>query len=230
MSYPRIEGDLEQIRVLLNAEQTLTLPRCPLPPAFLQWQSDERMRMFDQLTASGAREVRRQPAHLPVFATFGAGPFGVNLATRGMGPLPRPEHLAAFTEVLEEARRGSEGRPPEQTLPARVEAARTCYRDPACFDPRLLGGLEIFEGRTDANLRRNPLASLLYTGAAPGYYSYQLNGVAERIGEGDDYFRFLLAARQLFASDAFHIHQSRYPHGYLFHLSEALDKTPFSRG
>ncbi len=44
------------------------------------------------------------------------------------------------------------------------------------------------------------------------------------------YYRFLLAARELFAYDAFHVMQHRYPHGYVFHVCEIIDKTPIPEG
>ena len=97
------------------------------------------------------------------------------------------------------------------------------------FDPWMLGGLEIFEGQTPANLQRNPLASLLYAGEPPHYPSYQFDGVVKFVEGNDPHFRFLLAARELFARDAFHVHQVRYPYGYLFHPVGIRDKTPYPR-
>ena len=60
--------------------------------------------------------------------------------------------------------------------------------------------------------------------------SYQFNAVAERIEPGDDRYQYLLAARELVAWDSFHIEQHRYPFGYVFHLVEIIEKTPFPRG
>ncbi len=78
-------------------------------------------------------------------------------------------------------------------------------------------------------MRRNPRASLLYTGKAPYYPSYQFNVIVSIIDVDNPYYVFLRAARELFASDAFHIPQTRYPFGYLFHVVEVLDKTPYPR-
>ncbi|HCM26723.1 MAG TPA: hypothetical protein DIC34_09300 [Treponema sp.] len=207
----------------------LKLTRAELPSAFLKWQSEERLEMFSEMSRAGAGSVRRMPSHLPVLATIGQGPFPVNLATRGMGMLPKPERLAEFTTSFEAARREGEGRAPEETLARRAETARAFYGDPANFDPSILGGLEIFEGRSEANLKADPLASLLYAEPAPRYLSFQINGVVDLVDGDDPRFRFLLAARELFAMDAFHIRQTRYPHGYLFYVCEVLDKTPVER-
>ncbi|WP_287585931.1 hypothetical protein, partial [Candidatus Borrarchaeum sp.] len=59
--------------------------------------------------------------------------------------------------------------------------------------------------------------------------SYQFNGVVGFVDSENPYFRFLRAARELFAFDSFHIPQIRYPYGFLFHVVEIQDKTPFPR-
>jgi hypothetical protein len=217
------------IEVRLSDGADLTFTEVPLPPDFLRWQSEARLRLFDILGEKGAEAVRGQPAHLPVMATMGEPPFATNLASRGVGVVPRREHLEEFTQAFEEARRIAEGKPWKESLGKRVEAARMFYQKGDLFDSFILGGLEIFEGRTAANLTHRPLASLLYTGEAPKYLSYQFNSVVRRVEDADPYYKFLLAARQLFAFDRFHIKQDRYPYGYLCHVVEVLDKTPFPR-
>jgi hypothetical protein len=219
----------DHIQVTLPEKGRTTFPRVPLPATFLLWQSEARMRMFDLLKAHGAETMRTQPAHLPVLATMGAGPFPVNLATRGLGLLPRPERLEEFTLVFEETRIQTEGQPWPETLPRRVEAAQVFYSDPSNFAPGMLGGLDIFEGQTARNLQNYPLASLLYTGEAPRFPSYQFNGVVTLVDPDDARYRFLRASRELFAFDAFHVPQVRYPQGYLFHVVEVRDKTPHPR-
>ncbi len=222
----QVVGD--HIQIALPGEELLIFPRTRLPEVFLQWQSEARLRMFDALKACGAEAMRMQPAHLPVLATLGKGSFPVNLATRGLGVLPKPERLETLAHLFEEARQCTEGRPWPETLPQRVETVCDFYSDPENFNPRVLGGLEIFEGQTPHNLQRNPMASLLFTGEAPRFPSYQFNGVVAFVGPDDPAYRFL-RARELFAFDAFHIPQTRYPYGYLFHVVEARDKTPYPR-
>jgi hypothetical protein len=223
----QVTGD--QVEVALPGQDRLTFPRVRLPEVFLQWQSEARMRMFAALQARGAGEIKMQPAHLPVLATLSNGSFPVNLTTRGLGVLPKPEQLEPLTKKFEETRYRTEGRPWPETLSQRVEAVRDFYGDPDNFDPWSLGGLEIFEGRTAQNLQRHPLASLLFTGEAPRFPSFQFNGAVAFVGPDDLSYRFLRAARELFAFDVFHIPQTRYPYGYLFHVVEARDKTPHPR-
>jgi hypothetical protein len=223
----QIAGD--HIQVVLPGEERLSFSRVRLPEIFLQWQSEARLRMFDVLKTHGAEAVRMQPAHLPVLATLGEGSFAINLATRGLGVLAMPERLEPLACLFEETRQRTEGRPWPETLSQRIEVVHDFYSDPANFDPWVLGGLEIFEGQTPRNLQRNPLASLLFTGEAPKFPSYQFDGVVTFVGPDDLAYRFLLAARELFAFDVFHIPQTRYPFGYLFHIVEARDKTPYPR-
>jgi len=225
-----IEVAEDRLLLSLSDGSSLEVPRAVMPGQFLAWQSGSRLALFEKLAREGASSVKQHPAHLPVLATIGDGLFPINLATRGIGLLPLPERLEECTGNLEAAHRKTGELSWAESLPRRLEAAKAVYGDPAVFDPRLLGGLEIFEGRTAANLEERPLASLLFSGEPPDYPSLQLNGVMQRIGPGDPRFQFFLAARQLFAYDAFHIPQGRYPYGYVFHVSEVLDKTPFPRG
>ncbi len=174
----------------------------------------------------GPAEVKVQPSHLAVMATMGDGPFPVNLVTKGLGMVPKKPYLEQFTKLFEEA---SSEISEKGSLGSRLAAGRLFYRDAENFDVRVLGGLEIFEGRTAGNLEADSRVSLLYTGEAPDFRSFQLNGLITKISSDDPYYHFLLSARLLFAREPFHIFQRRYPHGFLFHPVEFLDKTPFSR-
>jgi hypothetical protein len=226
----RIEVTESCLQLALADGSSLELPRAQMPARFLEWQSGSRLALFEKLSGEGASGVKQYPAHLAVLATGGEGVFPINLAARGIGLVPLPERLEECTGKLETARGNAAGFSWAQSLPLRLQAAGEVYGFAAGFDSRLLGGLEIFEGRTAANLEKRPLASLLFSGEPPDYPSLQLNVVVQRVQPSDSRYRFLLAARELFAFDAFHLRQSRYPYGYLFHVSEVLDKTPFPRG
>ncbi len=199
--------------------------RIELPSGFLEWQSNSRMRLFEEMETRGTKEIKMQPSHLAVMATLGRGPFPVNLVTKGLGLIPKSHLLRKFTILFEEAEVSSRS----ESLGARLEAGRSFYRNPKNFDPKLLGGLEIFEGKTARNLEINSHVSLLYSGEAPDFRSFQINGVISKVQPSDPYYRFLLSARLLFAHEPFHIYQTRYPYAFLFHPVEFLDKTPFQR-
>lgn len=222
-----LEGEL--ISVKLADGQTFSFPHLSFPASFLEWQSQARLQMFQRMRNAGAEAIRAQPAHLPVLATLGKGNFPVNLTSRGIGLLPKTDALEKYTRLLTVTREENDDKVNEESLPARVGAMSQFYNHSEDVDPMMLGGLEIFEGRTPENIRNNPMVSLLYTGEPPRFPSYQFNGVMEFLTPEDERFKFLLAARELFAFDAFHVTQNRYPFGYAFHLVEILDKTPFSR-
>lgn len=223
-----VEFSRKGIRLSAGSRR-LELPSVPLPERFLLWQSSARMELFSSAGHHGAASVRTQPAHIAVLATSGNGTFGINLASRGMGVLPAESVLERFTILFEEAKEETEDMAPADSLPRRMEAVRQFYSDWKNFDDRFLGGLEIFEGRTEKNLLQNPLASLLYSGPPPEFMSFQLNGAVRVFGRDDPYYRFLRAARELFARDPFHVRQHDYPKGYLFYVSEVLEKTPRTR-
>ncbi len=201
----------------------------PLPEKFIEWQSKSRVEMLKFLESGKDNMIKVQPAHLPVLATKSDGPFPINLTTKGMGLLPKKEYLEKFTNLFRSTIEKYISKPWRESLIERMKVAVQFYESVDHFDNQLLGGLEIFEGKTPQNLKQYPLASLLYTGEAPKFPSYQFNGLIEFIDKKNPYYEFLLAARELFAFDAFHIKQYKYPFGYLFYTIEIKNKTPFSR-
>ncbi len=201
----------------------------PLPPLFLQWQSESRKRLFDMIKNQGTQSIKMQPAHLPVLATNGEEEFSINLANKGLGMLPKASLLDKYVNEYETILAETKDMEWKESIFQRMNIVQEFYNNTENFDPNLLGGLEIFEGKTFQNIKNNPKASLLFTGEAPKFPSYQFNGIMKIIDKSDPYFRFLLAARQLFARDPFHVLQAEYPFGYLFYTTEIKDKTPYSR-
>ncbi len=200
-----------------------------LPPDFLEWQRESRISLLQTVARGGEVAVRGMPPHLPVLASMSEDG-SVNLATKGVGLVPRRELLAELTAMFRDASARARNRPPEETAPERLELLLRFYDDPGKFDESLLGGLEIFEGSTYANLRRDPRVSLLFTGEAPEFKSYQVDGNVEFVQEGDPYYEFLVSARELFARDRFHVPQRAYPHGYIVKVETVTTKTPMTRG
>jgi len=201
----------------------------PLPTLFLQWQSESRKSLFDMIKEKGSQSIKMQPAHLPVLATEGEGEFSINLANKGLGMLPKVSTLEDYINKFEVILAETKDKEWKESIFQRMKIVGEFYFNPENFDPFLLGGLEIFEGKSFQNILKNPRAALLFTGEAPKFPSYQFNGFLKIIEKTDPYFRFLLVARQLFARDPFHVLQADYPYGYLFYTTEIKDKTPFSR-
>ena len=205
----------------------LRLPLITAPEDFASWLDEGRRAMYEQLT-QGSSPVRFFSQHLPMVVSHNAdSTFPFTCGNKGVGYLPRSEHLPAmirrYTETIEE----SKGKPWQESLQRRVQTASVFILNPDLVDRRCLATLEIFERQTFQNLQRMPLASLLFTGYSPSFTSFQANCVVEVIGPGDPRHTFITLARTMFEYDEFHITQHQFPYAYVFWLSEVILKTPF---
>lgn len=220
-AYPR-ENEVERAENRCSAQRE----GAELPGKFIAWQIRSREQLYEKL-------LQREPvhflaSHLPVLATL--RPQGtVNLATKGVGLAPKHEYIAHYIELLTRVLHESRAQPPQQTLAARIGAARELFQHSDHIDTRRLGSLEIFEGETFRNLRRDPRIALLFTGSGPDYLSFQVEGIAQIIEPGQPVYEFLRASRLLFEHEHFHIAQPAYPHAYQFLVSEVREKTPRRR-
>lgn len=201
--------------------------RDSLPQDFLEWQRESRMALLRGF-AAGPHKARTMPSHLPVLATL-SEEGAINLATKGMGLIPKQTVIADFTSLFRSKAEEGKDRPPMETTAERLEALLKFYGDTTNFDDSKLGGLEIFEGTTYENLMQDRRASLLFSGEAPGFQSFQIDGEIEFVHPGNPCYDFLVAARELFSRDSFHVPQSSYPHGYVLHVNAVRVKTPTSR-
>jgi hypothetical protein len=205
-----------------------------IPDHFLEWLVSSRIKFLGDMVQG--KPLRYFSAHLPVMATWREGdPFPVNMTVKGIGLIPKTEHMQDYTDIFESALAASRTKEWQESLPERVEAMNRLYGDPGKFDSTVLGGLEIFEGKALENLRENPYVSLLYVGMSHGehgmlYTSFQVNGTVEILGKDSPHYRFLLASRKLFEFDKFHLFQPDYPFGYLIKVLEVRDKSPWSKG
>ncbi|MEK6673473.1 MAG: pyridoxamine 5'-phosphate oxidase family protein [Nitrospirota bacterium] len=160
--------------------------------------------------------------------------FPVNMTVKGLGLIPKEESLKHYIDVFGGVIAEARTMPWAESLHKRVEAMIRLYGTIENLDPTMLGGIEIFEGRTFENLRENPYASLLYMGmkhtqGGMEYISFQVNGKVEILEKENLYYKFLLASRKLFEFDKFHLYQPNYPFGYLIKVLEVRDKSPWSR-
>ena len=204
-----------------------------IPREFLEWLVTSRLRFVSSL--ENGRPVNYFSAHLPVLASWGnGGSFPVNLTVKGIGLVPKQSALEHFTDIFESTIAEATAMPWDESMSRRVAALKKLYEDHENFDPSVLGGLEIFEGKAFKNFQENPYTSLLYVGmphevSGIRYISFQVNGIIEVIDKKNPYYRFLLASRKLFEFDRFHIFQHDYPFGYLIKVAEVKDKTPKTR-
>lgn len=197
-----------------------------LPDAFIQWQLEARRAMFEAIGAG--QHPHRYAAHLPVMITFDPeSPFLVRSATKGAGLTPRDEVLDRYLAPLEETLARCQGHPWHETFPDRVAAVRMLLDHPEDIERRRLAFLEIFQGRTYANLQRDPRVVLHYAGDGPGYTSFQINGYAEIVGPDDLRWRYVALARRIFEEAPFHLQQPGYAAAYLVWVHEVVDKAPY---
>jgi hypothetical protein len=216
-------------------ESRLTVDR--IPAGCLEWLVSSRLRFLHDLL--DGKPMRYFSAHLPVMATWrhgknGGGEFPVNMTVKGIGLIPGERLLADYTDIFEGVIAEARTMPWRESLHTRVEAVTRLYGRIDNFDPTVLGGLEIFEGKALENMKENPHASLLYVGMAydadgMNYISFQVNGKVEILERDSLYYRFLLASRKLFEFDTFHLFQPDYPFGYLIRVMEVRNKSPWSR-
>jgi hypothetical protein len=204
-----------------------------IPEHMLLWMVSSRRELLKSLLEG--KPVDFFSAHLPVLASLSENEdFVVNLSVKGIGLLPRQDLLEQYTLVFQETFHKASQEAWEKSLGQRSHVLAQLYSDPQNFDPTLLGGLEIFEGRTLRNLEKDTRVSLLFTGMKQDpqrmqYLSFQVDGQAEILNAEHPYARYLLAARKLFEFNNFHLPQIDYPFGYLIRVTEVLDKSPHIR-
>lgn len=208
----------EELR--LNPEESAEA----LPEAFLDWQLDGRREIF------GALERGEFPTtfacHLPAVSTLGTGAFPIHCANKGVGLLPTAEALPGLLQEIHDCMQWADGRDWRESQARRIATARALYDHRDRVDPRCFGLIEIFRGQTFRNIERCPQATLLFTGIAPGWRSYQVNCVAEVVRPDDMRFQYILGMRELFERDRFHVQQPDYPLGYILWVNEVIEKTP----
>ena len=204
-----------------------------LPPKFVRWQLDYKHSVYDAIERD--EYIAFNAGHLPVVGTWEGDETGSlvpNLANKGVGFTPKDEHMDHYLGLVEDAVEQIQALPPHavnETRALRIETARTFYRHPEHIDWRRLGLLEIFEGSTFHNLTANPRASVLWTGNAPVFVSFQVDCVVEIITPEDPRYRFSWAMRRLFEYEPFHVVQTMYPYAYCFWVTGYKDKTPKRR-
>jgi len=204
------------------------LPVESLPSDKIEWIEEGRRRAYDGMLSEGGEAVRCASYHLPMVTTYSAGAtFPFNCGNKGVGYLPKEQYLDEFIEYFRCVHESTRGKPWRESLRARVEAARSFYFDRDKIDYRACATLEIFEKTTFANLKRTPLASLLFTGDSPVFTSFQMNTAVEIIDQSDPRHTFVMLMRTLFESEPFHIYQPQFPYAYVFWICEVKDKTPF---
>lgn len=201
-----------------------------LPSKFVRWQLDYKHSIYDAIERD--EYVAFNAGHLPVVGTWNEDSLTPNLANKGVGFTPKDEYLEHYLKLVEDAVAQIKQLPPHavnDTRDLRIRTARELYNHPEHIDWRRLALLEIFEGSTFRNLTTNPISSVLWTGNAPVFVSFQVDCVVEIIAPEDLRYRFAWAMRRLFEYEPFHVVQTIYPYSYCFWVYDYKDKTPKRR-
>jgi len=210
--------------------QTTAIDIKELPPKFVRWQLDYKHSIYDAIERD--EYIAFNAGHLPVVGTWDSQSLVPNLANKGVGFTPKDEYMDHYLTLVENAVEQISALPPHatgETRDLRIATARAFYKNPEHIDWRRLGLLEIFEGSTFKNLTENPLASVLWTGNAPVFVSFQVDCLVEIITPEDPRYRFSWAMRRLFEYEPFHVVQTMYPYAYCFWVMDYKDKTPKRR-
>jgi hypothetical protein len=222
-----VEVDEESIVVELE-DGRRRFPLQSLPLNKIEWMEEGRRRVYGTILNGRAATLTGPSHHLPMVTTYSPdATFPFNCCNKGVGFQPKQEYLEECIDHLHDVHMRTRGKPWQESIRDRVEAAQWFYFNREMIDYRRLATLEIFEKNTYRNLRRNPLASLLYTGDAPVFVSFQINAAVEIVDQGDPRHTFTMLMRTLFESEPFHIYQPQFPYAYIFWISEVISKTPF---
>lgn len=201
-----------------------------LPDKFVRWQLDYKHSIYDAIEKD--EYIAFNAGHLPVVGTWDENSIVPNLANKGVGFTPKDEHMDHYLNLVENAVEEIAKLPPHavnETRDLRIKTAREFYNHPEHIEWRRLGLLEIFEGSTFKNLVANPTASVLWTGNAPIFVSFQVDCLVEIITPEDPRYRFSWAMRRLFEYEPFHVVQTMYPYAYCFWVIGSKNKTPKRR-
>lgn len=211
-------------------DQVTEFPVKDLPTKFVRWQLDYKHSVYDAIERD--EYIAFNAGHLPVVGTWDSASLVPNLANKGVGFTPKDAFMDHYLGLVEDAVEQISQLPPHavnETRDLRIATARAFYNHPEHIDWRRLGLLEIFEGSTFKNLTENPMASVLWTGNAPVFVSFQVDCIVEIITPDDPRYRFSWAMRRLFEYEPFHVVQTMYPYAYCFWVIDYKDKTPKRR-
>lgn len=199
-----------------------------IPEPFIQWAYEGRAELIRRQA-----EGERVPAH-EIFLGFArhnpaivsSGSAGLNASIKGVGFVPKPQHLPAILDTyLAHIERGwHDG----YSLEGLQLLWRLLY-GPGCreqIDFTRFGSLELARDHTWTNLRANPRVTLLFY--QPPAISYEVRGKAEVHEPGSVFHRLLNAQHDMY-------HQP-YPErwtdrpAYIFIIEEIYDNSATKEG
>lgn len=167
-----------------------------IPEQFIRWAYIERgeiVKRYSRGELSEKELLNEFLRHTPVLVTH--GPAGLNASIKGVGLIPKPEHLETTLETyLDHINRGWHK---EYTKKGLEILQKTLYnKNYEKIDPTKLGMLEMAKKHTWQNLRSDPRATILFY--QPPTTSYELRGHVEIHEEGSIYHKLVNAQHDVY--------------------------------
>ncbi len=204
------------------------MPPIIFPLPFKRWAYDQRAEMIRRQAAG--QKIAPQDIflgfcrHTPAIVSH--GPAGLNASIKGVGFLPKPEHLQATLDLyLAHIRRGWRENYSEEGLKLLVELLYSPAAEER-IDFSRFGTLELARDHTWKNLRADPTVTLLFY--QPPVVSFELRGRAEIHEDGSPYHLFLNAQHDVFHKPAPERWAQR--PAYVFVIEEIYDNSANDSG
>ena len=197
-----------------------------LDETFFNWQIQTRAKSL-KIFLGLEKNVPNFSPHTVVMSTFSdEEEFPINSCIKGLGLVPKEEHLARLTSKAMELIDLAKQKGVNETFRERVNFLLELYENPDIFDRTVLSSIEMFYKRSYKNVLKDPRATLLFYDQMSGY-SVMFNVVVELVPRGSDFYRYVTAVHDLFhvPRDP-SVRTDRYEYVYRFWPVEAYDKTP----
>ncbi|MHA1973908.1 MAG: hypothetical protein ACTSW1_13000 [Candidatus Hodarchaeales archaeon] len=234
-------SDIKNNNISLTVDdKSFQYVRKGLPPSIFNFLVDYRVKAIKgfqkQTKEGGGISSVTSMLHSPPLATRSPeGFFPVNTAAKGIGFVPKEEHLEKWVErfevLINEAIENGE----DTNKKERLMALADLYDSREELDPYVLGTLELYGFRSWRNMQYDPRVSVIYnttemkSPSRPNYISFEVKGIVEVVEKGSLRWRW-----QRNIHDLFHLWKAKerregdWPVAVLnIHVLQTIDKRPF---
>ncbi len=201
----------------------------PLPESFISWSAAKRKAMLDDIKSGNMPQLAGP--HNAMVASHGIlrndTKFLINNAVKGMGFLPKREHLQNIITMLKQTK--------EDSLSVKLQTLKTLYDNAdSIFDKTVQISLELyatpdFETGTFLNQMENPAVSIVFLDMK----SYEIKALAQMLHPKNpkltEYEKQIVEYANLIHS-YFHGHFDRDFIAVVYHVIEVFDNSPGKGG
>ncbi|MFW9992441.1 MAG: hypothetical protein ACFFD4_10370, partial [Candidatus Odinarchaeota archaeon] len=150
-------------------DKSFTLQRKGLPLSIFNFLIDQRVKalneMVEQMDKNSGFISGSAMYHSPPLATRGYGDsYPVNVAPKGIGFIPRGDHLEEFTDLFEGLIDEALEKGGDSNKEERLNALLEFYGSRKDISRNKLGTLELYGLRTWHNIQHDPRVSISYNG------------------------------------------------------------------